>query len=65
MPKIAVIISVFNKEKYIERCLNSIINQKYNSLLIILINDGSVDNTIKQISKYKYYDNMVLIRPRK
>ncbi|SPT68365.1 Chondroitin polymerase [Anaerobiospirillum thomasii] len=61
MPKIAVIIPVFNKEKYIERCLNSIINQKYNSLLIILINDGSVDNTIKQISKYKYYDNMVLI----
>ncbi|WP_138342669.1 glycosyltransferase family 2 protein [Intestinibacter bartlettii] len=42
---LSVIIPVYNGEKYIEDCLNSIINQTYKDLQIIVVNDGSTDNT--------------------
>ena len=50
---ITVIINVYNCEKYIEKCLDSIINQTYNNLEILIINDGSTDNTLKICEKYK------------
>lgn len=43
--KISVIIPVYNVSDYLERCLNSVINQTYNNLEIILVNDGSTDNS--------------------
>ena len=43
--KITVIISVYNAEKYIERCVNSICQQTYQNIEIILINDGSKDKS--------------------
>ena len=42
--KISVIIPVYNSEKYIEKCLDSILNQSYKNFEIIVINDGSKDN---------------------
>ena len=42
---ISVIVPVYNVEKYLPQCLNSIINQTYENLEIILINDGSTDNS--------------------
>jgi len=42
---ISVIVPIYNAEPYLEHCLNSIINQTYNNLEIILINDGSTDNS--------------------
>lgn len=47
---ISVIIPVFNCENYIERCLNSIINQDYKNLQIVIIDDGSTDHTLDKIS---------------
>lgn len=44
---VSIIIPVYNTEKYIERCLNSIIEQTYEDIEIILINDGSTDNSGK------------------
>ena len=38
---ISVVVPVYNVEKYIDRCLNSIINQTYRKLEIIIVNDGS------------------------
>lgn len=45
MLKISVIIPVYNTEKYIEKCLNSIYNQKMHDIEIIIVNDGSEDNS--------------------
>lgn len=50
---ITVIINVYNGEKFIKKCLDSIINQTYKNLEILIVNDGSTDNTLKEIKKYK------------
>lgn len=51
MEKVSVIIPVYNGEKYIKRCLNSIINQTYKNIEIIIINDGSTDKTVEKIEE--------------
>lgn len=59
--KYTIIVTVYNKEKYIERCLKSACNQTYKDYQVIVINDGSIDNSEKIIKKYqkkykfKYY----------
>ncbi len=50
---ITVIINVYNGEKFIKKCLDSIINQTYKKLEILIINDGSTDNTLKICKSYK------------
>lgn len=50
---ISVIINVYNGEKFINKCLNSIINQTYKNLEILIINDGSTDNTLEICKSYK------------
>ena len=57
--KISVIVPAYNAEKTIERCLNSITNQTYPYLDIIVINDGSVDNTKKIVENLSSTDNRV------
>lgn len=49
---ISVIVPVYNVEKYINRCLDSIISQTYKNLEIILVNDGSTDNSGKICDEY-------------
>ena len=50
--KVSVIIPVYNVEKYIERCLESIVNQTLKEIEIIIINDGSNDETSKKLEKF-------------
>lgn len=50
---VSVIVPVYNSEKYISKCIESIINQTYQNIEIILINDGSKDNSQKIINEYK------------
>ena len=50
---ISIIIPVYNVEKYINRCLDSIINQTYKNIEIICINDGSTDNSLKILKEYE------------
>ena len=45
--KISIIITIYNLEDYIEECINSVINQTYKNLEIILVNDGSKDKSGK------------------
>lgn len=51
LPKISVIIPCYNVCEYIERCLESVLNQTYKNIEVILIDDGSTDNTDVVISK--------------
>lgn len=63
MRKVSVIVTVYNTEKYIEQCINSLINQTYKSIEIILIDGGSTDNTPEICRKYENkYKNIRLIR---
>ena len=59
--KISVIIPVYNSQKYIRECLESIINQTYKNIEIIIVNDGSGDNSLEIMKKYKELDERVII----
>ena len=52
-PKVSVIIPVYNSEKYIEKCINSVLEQDYQEFELILINDGSKDGSLKILERYK------------
>lgn len=52
MEKISVIIPVFNDERRIEESINSVLNQTYDNLELIVINDGSTDRTLEKVQKY-------------
>ena len=58
--KVSIIIPVYNVEKYLTRCLDSIINQTYTILEIILVDDGSTDNCFKICEDYVLKDNRIL-----
>lgn len=53
MNKVSIIIPVYNAELYLKRCIDSCINQTYKNIEIILINDGSKDNSEKIIKTYQ------------
>jgi glycosyltransferase involved in cell wall biosynthesis len=57
---ISIIIPVYNTSKYIDKCLTSILNQTYNNLEIIIIDDGSTDNSKEIINKYQTIDNRII-----
>lgn len=61
MPKVSIVIPVYNAEKYLEQCLNSIISQTYHNIEIICIDDGSKDNSLKILKKYAENDNRFII----
>lgn len=61
MDLISVIIPVYNVEKYLERCLRSVINQTYKNLEIILVDDGSTDNSGNICDVYKENDNRIKV----
>ena len=44
-PNVSIIIPVYNAEKYIKQCFNSIVNQTYKNFEVIIIDDGSKDNS--------------------
>jgi len=52
MPKVSVIVPVYNVEKYLERCINSLVNQTLQDIEIILVDDGSTDSSKIIIEKY-------------
>lgn len=56
---ISVIVPIYNTEKYLEKCLKSIIRQTYNNLEILLIDDGSTDKSISICERYKKKDSRI------
>lgn len=63
--KVSVIIPVYNVEKYLEECLDSVVNQTLKEIEIICINDGSIDNSVKILEKYRNkYSNIKVINQK-
>ena len=60
-PLISVIIPVYNVEKYLRECVDSVINQTYSFIEIILIDDGSTDGSTEILKKYQGQDDIQVI----
>lgn len=65
MPKISVIIPVYNTEKYLAECLDSVLAQTFTDLEIICVNDGSTDNSEKILQQYAKNDKRIKIISQK
>ncbi|MBR4632784.1 MAG: glycosyltransferase family 2 protein [Elusimicrobia bacterium] len=61
MPKISIIIPVYNVEKYLRQCLDSVVNQTFHDIEIICANDGSSDNSLSILKEYAQKDNRIKI----
>lgn len=61
MPKVSIIVPIYNSEKYMEKCIDSILNQTLNDIEIILVNDGSTDSSLEIAERYKQRDKRVII----
>ena len=61
MAKVSVIIPVYNVEKYLERCLESLVNQTLKDIEIICVNDGSTDNSLKILEEFAKKDERIKI----
>ena len=61
MPEISIIVPVYNCEKYIEKCINSILNQTFKDLELILIDDGSSDKSGEICEEFKQKDSRVKV----
>ena len=59
MPLISIIVSVYNTEKYLRRCLDSLVNQTFNDIEIIIVNDASQGNCKEIIEEYQKKDNRI------
>lgn len=58
---ISIIVPIYNVEKYLSRCIDSILNQSFTDLEIILVNDGSTDNCGKICDEYKLIDDRIKV----
>lgn len=65
MPKISIIVPVYNVGEYLEICIDSILNQTFKDFELILVNDGSTDNSLKICNYYKNIDNRICIIDKK
>ena len=60
-PLISVIIAIYNPGKYLRACLDSIVNQTYKNLEIILVDDGSTDDSLALCNEYAAKDNRIIV----
>ena len=56
---VSIVIPVYNSEKYLEACLNSVLNQTYENLEIICVNDESTDKSLSILEKYSLRDSRI------
>lgn len=61
MPKVTVIVPIYNVEKYLARCIDSLVNQTLNEIEIVLVNDGTKDSSGKIAMQYaKQYKEKII-----
>lgn len=64
-PKISVIVPIYNAELYLEQCIESVLNQTLRDIELLLIDDGSTDNSFLICEKYKKRDNRIQLYTNK
>lgn len=64
-PEISIIVPVYNVEKYLKRCIDSILNQSFENFELILVDDGSTDNSGKIVDEYKSIDKRIRVIHKK
>ena len=62
---ISVIVPVYNTEKYLDRCIESILSSTYTDFELLLINDGSTDQSLDICRKYKEQDSRITLISQK
>lgn len=62
---ISVVVPIYNTESYLKKCVDSIINQTYTNIEIILVDDGSIDNSGKICDEYEKKDNRIRVLHKK
>jgi len=60
-PLVSIIVPVYNSEKTLVRCINSILKQQYQNTEIILVNDGSTDNSLTICREYAKMDSRIIV----
>ena len=60
LSKVSIVVPIYKVEKYLRRCVDSIINQTYRNLEIILVDDGSPDKCGQIIDEYKEKDSRII-----
>ena len=60
-PKVSIIVPVYNAEKYLERCINSLKNQSLKSIEIILVDDSSTDSSLEMCNKMAVEDSRIKV----
>ena len=58
---ISIVVPVYNTEKYLPKCLDSLLGQTYKNLEIICINDGSTDGSLQILEDYAKQDNRIIV----
>ena len=64
-PKISIIVPIYNMEQYLERCVDSILSQTYKNFEVILVNDGSTDNSGNICDDYAKKDQRIKVIHKK
>jgi glycosyltransferase involved in cell wall biosynthesis len=61
MPKLSVIIPVYNTEKYLSQCLDSVLAQTFQDFEVICVNDGSTDGSLAILEEYAKKDPRIIV----
>lgn len=64
-PLISIIVPVYKVEKYLDKCIESLVNQTYTNIEIILVNDGSPDRCPDICEKWKKIDDRIIVLNKK
>ena len=61
MPKVSIIVPVYNVERYLRQCLDSLVNQTYQNIEIICVDDGSTDASSEILTEYALKNSKVRV----